>query len=128
MPVHVPVSIGELLDRITILALKCPRVGPDARPRLEAELAALEATWSAAGLPEVPERAALAEVNAALWDVEDRLRRHEAAGDFGSAFVALARSVYRLNDRRAALKRAVNLRLVSDLVEEKVLPHYEGKA
>ena len=68
--------------------------------------------------------AELARVNEALWEVEDRLRMAEAAGAFGDAFVADARSVYRLNDRRAALKRALNLRLGSTLIEEKVHPDY----
>ena len=63
-------------------------------------------------------------MNAALWDVEDALRLHEARGEFGPEFVARARSVYTINDRRAALKRAINLRLGSELVEEKVLPAY----
>ncbi len=68
--------------------------------------------------------AELARVNEALWEVEDRLRMAEAAGSFGDAFIADARSVYRLNDRRAALKRALNLRLGSTLIEEKVHPDY----
>ena len=68
--------------------------------------------------------AELARVNEALWEVEDRLRMAEAAGSFGDAFIADARSVYRRNDRRAALKRALNLRLGSTLIEEKVHPVY----
>lgn len=125
MRVLAPVSIGDLLDRITILEVKSRFAEGPALAHVQAELGALGATWSAAGLPaDVPERTALAEVNAALWDVEDQLRQHEARGDFGAAFVALARRVYHLNDRRAALKRAVNLGLGSELVEEKVLPRY----
>ncbi len=125
MPLLAPVSIGDLLDRITILGVKRQHAAGPALGNVLAELAALEGAWAAAGLPaDPPERAELSAVNAALWDVEDALRLHEARGDFGAEFVALARRVYQLNDRRAALKRALNLRLGSELVEEKVLPAY----
>ncbi len=124
---RVDTPLGDVLDRMTILERKVPRVTPEARAHVEAELAALRAAWRDAGLP-TPEtldlHAALAEVNATLWDIEDRLRVREAAGDFGPAFVADARDVYRTNDRRAALKRAVNLRFGSAFLEEKVHPAY----
>lgn len=124
----VPSALGDVLDRVTILEIKRARVGdPLRRSNVERELDALRTAWAAGGLPEpeaLPEYAALAEVNLALWEVEDRLRAFEAAGDFGAAFVADARAVYRTNDRRAALKRAVNARLGSALVEEKVHPAY----
>ncbi len=122
-----PAPAGDVLDRITILRIKAARVSGEAAANVDRELSALVAAWTDAVLsaPEAaPEFAGLAEVNLALWEVEDRLRAFEAAGDFGPAFVADARSVYRINDRRAALKRAVNLRLGSDLVEEKVHPRY----
>ena len=82
----------------------------------------LEEAWSAEGLPrleglqQLPE---LAAVNEALWDVEDALRVHEARGEFGARFVERARSVYRLNDERARLKRAINDALGSELIEVK---------
>lgn len=80
----------------------------------------MEHSWAAARLPpELPERALLTQVNIQLWEVEDRLREREAAQDFGPEFVSEARSVYQINDRRAALKRSVNLTLGSDLVEVK---------
>lgn len=120
----IPVPVGDLLDRITILELKAARAAPAARVHVEAELAALAAAWSGLGAADPPERVELARVNGALWEIEDELRRHEAAGEFGSAFVAAARQVYQLNDERAALKRALNLRLGSELVEEKVHPDY----
>lgn len=123
-----PASVGDVLDRLTILALKEARLHePDARANVARERALLREAWDAAGLPDpdaLPEHAALAEVNAALWDVEDALRAHEAAQDFGAAFVERARAVYRTNDRRAALKRAVNARLGSALTEEKLHPRY----
>lgn len=117
---EVPFSYGDVLDRVTILELKAARVaGAERQANVARELALLRARWEAAGLPQPPEAAALRAVNTALWEVEDALRRLEAAGDFGPDFVALARRVYHLNDERAALKRAVNLRLGSGLIEEK---------
>lgn len=116
----VPVPLGDVVDKITILRIKVARLdAPAARAAAAAELAALEDRWAAAGQPPCPEFAALQAVNGRLWDVEDQLRRHEAAGDFGPHFVARARAVYLLNDQRAALKRAVNERLGSQLIEQK---------
>jgi hypothetical protein len=125
---RVPISPGELLDKLTILRLKAERIGdPAKRANVARELAGLEEIWQR----EVPragelrdEAAALARVNAALWDVEDALREREAAGRFDAEFVSLARSVYRHNDERAALKRRVNERLGSALIEEKA---YRGR-
>jgi cyclic pyranopterin phosphate synthase len=119
--------VGDVLDRLTILAIKTARLPPERASNCASESDALRAAWSAAGLPapeDVPEHAELAAVNAALWDVEDRLRAREAAGDFGAEFVADARSVYVTNDRRAALKRAVNQRFGSAYIEEKLHPAY----
>ena len=115
--ISTPASPGDLLDRIAILAIKSTHGLPVAT-----EAAALRVAWLSAGLaaPEsLPEYAALHEVNAALWDIEDRLRACEARGDFGPSFVEDARLVYRTNDRRAALKRQVNERLGSAFREEK---------
>lgn len=125
----VPTAYGDALDRLTILAIKLERVVDDAaRAHVAREHEALLRAWRAV-LPEpaeVPEHAQLRAVNEALWAVEDRLRAREAARDFGPAFVEDARSVYTLNDRRAALKRAVNERLGSLLVEVKQHPAYRG--
>ena len=129
MILHAPAAIGDVLDRITILRHKSTRVAGEAAANVARELHALSSAWNAAGLPPVdavPEAAELAEVNRALWNVEDRLRTAESAGEFGPAFVADARSVYQINDRRAALKRAVNLRFGSGLIEEKVHPGYRS--
>lgn len=122
-----PAAIGDVLDRLTILELKLARLPVPRRNSAAEEHAALGAAWREAGLPdpvEVPEYLPLAAVNLALWEVEDRLRAAESRGDFGPAFVADARAVYRTNDHRAALKRAVNLRFGSRLVEEKLHPSY----
>lgn len=121
--VNVPQSPGEVIDRLAILALKVARLAdPAARERAGTLARELRAAWDAAGLPapsSVPEAAELAGVNAELWEVEDALRACEAALRFDEDFVARARSVYRLNDRRAALKAAIDRRLGSDGTEPK---------
>lgn len=127
MLLHAPVAVGDVLDRLTILALKLDRLPIERRDVVREEHTALAEAWRGAGLPDpldVPEHAALAAVNELLWDIEDRLRAAEARLDFGPAFVADARAVYVTNDRRAALKRAVNLRFGSRFVEEKLHPSY----
>lgn len=124
MSLLVPCSVGDLLDRVTILRIKVARVGDAARANVQRELDQLTACWPALAAGDEAEMAELTRVNRALWDVEDRLRASEAAGEFGAAFIEDARSVYRLNDRRAAVKRALNVRLGSDLVEEKLHPVY----
>lgn len=114
-----PSPVADILDRLTILAIKRERA-PD-RLTVAREHDALMAVWSRAGLPAFELISGdLAEVNRALWDVEDRLRAAEARGDFGPDFVADARAVYTLNDRRAAIKRALNERFGSVYIEEKV--------
>ena len=117
---EIPVPVGDVLDKITILRIKSRKISDEAKlSNVRSELAALTARWEAEGYPVLPEAAALEEVNEALWDVEDELRRHEARRDFGPEFVTRARSVYQLNDRRARLKREVNEALGSELIEEK---------
>lgn len=119
----VPVSWGELLDKITILEIKAERIAdPLRRANVEAELRAL--LPARGGLAGREGRIAglvaqLKEVNERLWEVEDAIRLAEAAQDFGPRFVRLARAVYRTNDQRAALKRRINDQLGSELVEEK---------
>jgi hypothetical protein len=118
----IAVSPGELLDRISILELKQARiVDPAKLAHVQAELAALRPERCRADWPAGADALAaeLAAVNAALWDVEDDLRRCEHEQDFGAHFVERARSVYRLNDRRSALKNAVNALLGSGLQEVK---------
>ena len=122
-----PVSVGDLLDRLTILGIKAGKLSGAALANAEAERVQLVQAWVAAGLPAPDSLLAfreLSEINLALWEVEDRLRAAEATGEFGPAFVDDARSVYRLNDRRAALKRAVNLHFDSAVIEEKSHPRY----
>jgi hypothetical protein len=127
MPILAPVSAGELIDKITILRVKVRRIADDKRANVAKELALLEAV-AAEHLQSTPDLDALIEelhaVNAALWDVEDGKRDCERRQDFGPAFIALARRVYVENDRRAAVKRAINLLTASDIVEEKSYGDY----
>ena len=124
----VPVSWGELLDKIAILEIKRSRLrAPSAAANAERELAALAPALRAlqpapAGLAEL--RSALSAVNQRLWTIEDQIREADAKGDFGPGFVALARSVYRENDERGRIKRALNTLLGSSLVEEKQYSAY----
>jgi hypothetical protein len=124
---RVPTSWGELLDKITILEIKAARL-PDAAARANAgkELAMLrEIAAPVLAHPETVSLAArLKTLNEALWDIEDRIREHERAGDFGENFIALARSVYKTNDQRGAVKRQINLALGSALIEEKSYQPY----
>jgi len=122
----VPISPGELLDKITILRIKSARMSDAAKlVNVRHELQLLEATWAravpagAAGNAVATEERALESVNAKLWDIEDQIRDHEAAGRFDAGFVALARAVYVTNDERAAIKRRINTVLGSALTEEK---------
>lgn len=124
----IPVAPGELLDKITILRIKVARIeDPDKRANAATELAMLEAARArdVAASDELTRlEADLKAVNEALWEIEDKIRDHERASDFGDGFIELARAVYHRNDRRAALKREINLLLGSDIVEEKSYASY----
>ncbi len=118
----IEVSAGELLGRLSILRLKAERIrSPEALACVQRELDALEDVRRRLTLPAAtaPVAEDLRRVNAALGDVEDALRQHECRQDFGPRFIELARSVYRLNDRRARLKRQVNELCGSALQETK---------
>ena len=121
--VKVDLPFGEVADRITICRIKTRRLtSPTKRSAASDWLQTLVAAWSASGLPDLddlPEVAALEQLNGELWEVEDALRAAEVRGDFGPGFIALARSVYRLNDRRAALKTELDNRLGSPLTDVK---------
>jgi Family of unknown function (DUF6165) len=117
---QVPVSWGELIDKITILEIKTERLpDPAARANAACELALLRDA-AAPGWDQVVALAAeLKALNQTLWEIEDSIRGHERDGDFGAGFIALARAVYRNNDMRGALKRRINQALGSALTEEK---------
>ncbi|HEX7113005.1 MAG TPA: DUF6165 family protein [Mizugakiibacter sp.] len=129
--ISVPVSYGELIDKITILEIKAERIADAAKlANVRTELELLNATWSADGASRTDiaaERAQLKAVNEALWDIEDRIRLKEKAQAFDGEFVELARAVYFRNDERAVVKRAINLKLGSKLVEEKSYQDYRAK-
>jgi hypothetical protein len=119
---RIPVSWGELVDKITILEIKRERiVAKEAVHNVEKELDLLRniagAILVASDIAEL--KRSLGAINRELWDIENLLREKEAAADFGAAFVALARAVYKKNDERAALKRKINRILKSELIEEK---------
>ena len=130
MKVQLP--LGDVVDKVTILLLKRDRIEDQQKVvNVLEELRVLRQSWSEEGLApmeELEDWAGLCEVNGQLWEVEDELRLHEARQDFGEQFVELARSVYHLNDRRAALKRAINVALGSALIEEKSYQDYSASA
>ena len=120
--VMVPISVGELIDKIVILEIKSERIkNANQLANIANELGALRAVR----LGEVDRvrldalSAELKRVNAKLWDVEDSIRECDARGDFGDDFIELARAVYRFNDERARLKKAINVESGSRLIEEK---------
>ena len=124
----VPVSFGELLDKIAILQIKSERMRDEAKlVNVRAELSALEKTWMAhpaAGGDVIRLRAELKAVNERLWVIEDDIRLKEKAQAFDDGFVQLARSVYFENDSRARIKKDINLALGSAYVEEKSYEDY----
>lgn len=126
--ISVPVSPGEVIDKITILEIKSERIDDHAKlANVRDELQLLEKAWAAAAgdSPNVDDqRGRLKQVNEALWDIEDAIRREEKAAAFGDRFIELARSVYVRNDERAAVKREINDKLGSRLVEEKSYQDY----
>ncbi len=124
----VPVSPGELLDKITILRIKAARITDPAKlHNVRVELAALEQTWRDCGAQidvVADDEAELQRINEALWDIEDRIRDKERTRRFDAEFIELARAVYVTNDERAAIKKRINLALGSRLVEEKSYSNY----
>jgi hypothetical protein len=119
----VPLSPGELLDKITILRIKSARMSDAAKlSNVRLELKLLEKQWREAlpaGTDVNAEEKALEDVNGKLWDVEDLIRDLEAEKRFDERFIELARAVYINNDERAAIKKRINLKLGSALLEEK---------
>lgn len=123
----IPASIGEVVDKITILELKAARLSGDRLANVERERQLLVACLEAAGLVVADDLFdALRRINARLWVIEDDIRALEAEQNFGDAFIALARAVYITNDERAAVKRAINGRYGSGIVEEKLYANGAG--
>ena len=118
--IDVPLSPGDLCDRLTILEIKGERFSGKALKNVQRETALLQERLERSGLS-IPQDAlsGLSQINRQLWDVEEQLRSHEEQQRFEQSFIALARSVYQLNDHRSALKRQINLACGSALIEEK---------
>jgi uncharacterized protein YukE len=130
MALKVEVSVGELLDKITILEIKSERISDESKlANVRKELGVLRQTWGDSPLSsqDVSDQISrLKKINEALWDIEDNIRRQEAAGQFGETFIELARSVYHQNDIRADIKKEINLMLGSELIEEKFYVDYSA--
>ena len=126
--IRVPISPGELLDKITILRIKSQRMtDPRKLANVRLELEALEETWKSSAYADIDvgtDLNALLAVNGRLWTIEDDIRDKERAKTFDEEFVRLARAVYIENDERAAIKRRLNVKLGSSLVEEKSYSQY----
>lgn len=128
MQLLAPLSVGELIDKITILKIKQKKATDQQQmTNITRELNELESTWEKEKAPELDISdlfEQLTQVNEALWAIEDDIRAKEAANSFDQPFIELARSVYKQNDKRAALKKEINLRSGSALVEEKLYQEY----
>jgi hypothetical protein len=128
--ITVPISPGELLDKITILRIKAKRMAdPKKLANVRLELNALEETWRGLGVAAADiqsDVAGLLAVNERLWVIEDDIRDKERAQAFDADFVRLARAVYFENDERAAIKRRINVKLGSGLIEEKSYAEYKS--
>ena len=123
--IRAPISLGELIDKITILQIKTNHFQGNALENVRKELTALQETLHGLDLQVNPELIQhLMDTNQDLWQIEDDIRDQERQQNFGETFVRLARSVYQLNDRRAAIKKAINTTYGSALVEEKAYKDY----
>ncbi|MDR3089088.1 MAG: DUF6165 family protein [Desulfobulbaceae bacterium] len=132
MTVFAPLSVGELLDKITILRIKKDKLpSGERRDNVALELELLQQIWERENIRDA-EIAALFdelwEINRRLWAIEDSIRLHEKAGDFGDEFIQLARSVYVTNDHRSEIKSAINRLARSRIVEEKEYARYDDRS
>ena len=126
--IHIPISPGELLDKITILEIKSTQIdNPDKLESVKIELDFLtEAQLKGFKLDEdlMDLKNQLKEINQTLWTIEDDIRDCERDQNFGEEFINLARLVYKTNDKRALLKKEINIYLGSNIVEEKSYKDY----
>lgn len=126
--ISVPVSPGEVLDKITILEIKSERIEDEAKlVNVRKELELLSDTWchfitEDEAIQSL--KARLKEVNETLWEIEDDIRDKERAHEFDQEFIRLARAVYVTNDKRSEIKKELNLHLGSQIVEEKSYQAY----
>lgn len=128
MSIPVEIPVGDFLDKLSILEIKSERIQDATKlANIRRELDVLRATWQASSYAQsdiTTEYAHLKTVNESLWDIEDQIRDQERVKDFGERFIELARAVYQTNDRRAEIKRTLNVKLGSALVEEKSYSDY----
>lgn len=121
----IEVSNGEIIDKLTILQIKLERVKDEAKLKnLRKEYDELARMTSSIMSTSDPLYKALYDINCELWDIEDRIRDLERKKDFGKEFIATARLVYIKNDKRADIKREINIRTSSGLMEEKSYEKY----
>ena len=121
----IEVSNGEIIDKLTILQIKLERIKDKGKIlNLKKEYSQLISISSSIINTSDPLYIALYEVNCELWDIEDLIRDLERKKDFGEDFIATARAVYFKNDRRSELKREINIKTSSGLIEEKSYEKY----
>lgn len=129
MTIKVELAYGELLDKMTILQIKSERITDESKlSNVNKELNLLNALWKSdekSSVDIASEFTALKEINEKIWDIEDGIRDKERVKEFDQEFIELARSVYFSNDKRAEIKRAINMKLGSELIEEKSYADYE---
>jgi hypothetical protein len=132
VPIMVEIAPGDLFDKISILEIKLSRLSDPRKlsnVRVELDLLGRARDSSVIITPRLEALCQrLKQVNGALWDIEDAIRDEEREARFGARFIELARSVYRDNDERAAIKREINLLLGSAIVEEKSYSDYAGSS
>jgi len=128
--IKIELSVGELLDKITILQIKSERIDDETKlENINKELNVLQSLWSASPYSENELDENISElkvVNEALWDIEDKIRDKEGEQVFDQGFIELARSVYVTNDKRAEIKRVINSKTGSELIEEKSYSDYSA--
>ncbi len=130
MELSIPISPGELIDKLTILDIKSERISEaDKLANVQHEQRLLEGIWRESGLETESIRSLRGElkaINEQLWEIEDDIRICEKDRDFGDRFIELARAVYVTNDKRAAVKKCINVELGSAIVEEKSYQDYQS--
>jgi len=128
--VKIDISTGELVDKVTILSIKQEKISnPEKLANVSKEYDILIKPMNDAGIfVDSDEFTRLKDINLKLWDIEDRIRVKEVENAFDDEFISLARSVYFINDDRAAVKKEINLKYNSDLVEEKEYVNYKNKS
>lgn len=127
MIVNAPVSVGELVDKITILRIKNREIkDPIKLQNVKLELKTLSEVFSKLKIKVdiLPEFQLLEDINKELWDIEDNIRQKERSKEFDDKFVELARSVYYTNDKRSEIKKAINIKVGSSIIEEKSYEQY----